>query len=277
MYCSAVLPSACLQPDPAKFSLDMSRKDLCAWATRTGYSADDVDALREGKYDGIKVASSKLIALQRAGVSLDGATRLRDEVDCLDLGEIDPETGESWPQTTSTGLEMEATREAANRAVQKSQYLRGALGELKAVAEGRSVKISETLKFQAKQGGEKIITRDRIQLDGVFLTSKVVVMNEAKGGVFPKWCLSKDEVKECFSKRASFEVYLKKMINSPDAFHTDPPEAKAELVQAGLTDVRVVMSCHSAPPDAEEECKIERFFVCKPNGDAFFGHRRGFR
>ena len=274
MFCSAVPPSACLQPDPAKFSLDMSGKDLCAWATRTGYSADDVDALREGKYDGIKVASSRLIELQRAGVSLDGATRLRDEVDRLDLGEIDPE---SWRQTMSTGLEMEANREAANRAVLKSQYLRGALGELKAVAEGRSVKISETLKFQAKQGGEKIITRDRIRLDGVFLTSKVVVMNEAKGGVFPKWCLSKDEVKECFSKRASFEVYLKKMINSPDAFHTDPPEAKAELVQAGLTDVRVVMSCHSAPPHVQEECKIERFFVCKPNGDAFFGHRRGFR
>ena len=83
---------------------------------------------------------------------------------------------ESWPQTTSTGLEMEATREAANRAVQKSQYLRGKLGELKAVAEGRSVLISETLKFQAKQGGEKIITRDRIQLDGVFLTSKVCLL-----------------------------------------------------------------------------------------------------
>ena len=266
MFCSAVLPSACLQPDPAKFSVDMSGKGLCAWATRTGFSANDVDALREGKYDGEKVASSRLIELQRAGVSLDGATRLRDEVDRLDFGEIDPE---SWRQTTSTGLEMEATREAANRAVQKSQYLRGALGELKAVAEGRSVKISETLKFQAKQGEEKIVTRDRVQLDGVFLTSKVVVMNEAKGGVFPKWCLSKAEVKECVSKSASFEVYLKKMINSPDAFHTDPPEAKAELVQAGLTEVRVVMSCHSARPDAEEECKIERFFVCKPNGDAF--------
>ena len=274
MFCSAVLPSACLQPDPAKFSVDMSGKGLCAWATRTGYSANDVDALREGKYDGEKVASSRLIELQRAGVSLDGVTRLRDEVDRLDFGEIDPE---SWRQTTSTGLEMEASREAANRAVQKSQYLRGALGELKAVAEGRSVKISETLKFQPKPGEEKIVTRDRVQLDGVFLTSKVVVMNEAKGGVFPKWCLSKAEVKGCVSKSASFEVYLKKMINSPDAFHTDPPEAKAELIQAGLTDVRVVMSCHSARPDAEEECKIERFFVCKPNGDAFFGHRRGFR
>ena len=260
MFCSAVLPSACLQPDPAKFSLDMSGKDLCAWATRTGYSADDVDALREGKYDGIKVASSRLIELQRAGVSLDGATRLRDEVDRLDLGDIDPE---SWPQTTSTGLEMEANREAANRAVQKSQYLRGALGELKAVAEGRSVLISETLKFQAKQGGEKIITRDRIQLDGVFLTSKVVVMNEAN------WGLSEDEVKECVSKRAEFKFYLQKMINSPDDFHTEPPEAKAELVQAGLTDVRVVMSCHSAPPHVQEECKIERFFVCKINGDGF--------
>ena len=223
-----------------------------------------------------KLVLISLLAASRAVLDLDENSHLwyRHPSDSL-KGAI--ENLESWPQTTSTGLEMEATREAANRAVQKSQYLRGALGELKAVAEGRSVKISETLKFQAKQGEEKIVTRDRVQLDGVFLTSKVVVMNEAKGGVFPKWCLSKAEVKECVSKSASFEVYLKKMINSPDAFHTDPPEAKAELIQAGLTDVRVVMSCHSARPDAEEECKIERFFVCKPNCDAFFGHRRSFR
>ena len=211
------------------------------------------------------VVLNSLLAASRAVLDLDENSHLwyRHPSDSL-KGSI--ENLESWRATTSTGLEKES-----NRAVQKSRYLRGKLGELKAVAEGRSVKISETLKFQAKQGGEKIITRDRIQLDGVFLTSKVVVMNEAN------WGLSRDKVKKCVSKKNSLEIYLQKMINSPDAFHTDPPEAKAELVQAGLTDVRVVMSCHSARPDAEEECKIERFFVCKPNGDAFFGHRLGFR
>ena len=79
-FCSAALPSACVQSHPAKFSAGMSGKGLCAWATRTGCSADDVDVLREGKYDGEKVASSNLRELQQAGVSLDGATRLMDGV-----------------------------------------------------------------------------------------------------------------------------------------------------------------------------------------------------
>ena len=78
LFCSAVLP--CLQPHPAKFSAGMSGEDLRAWATRTGCSANDVDVLREGKYDGEKVASSNLRELQQAGVSLDGATRLMDGV-----------------------------------------------------------------------------------------------------------------------------------------------------------------------------------------------------
>ena len=203
------------------------------------------------------VVLNSLLAASRAVLDLDENSHLwyRHPSDSL-KGAI--ENLDSWRQTTSTGLEKES-----NRAVQKSKYLRGALGELKAVAEGRSVLISETIKVQAKQGGEKEIMRDRIQLDGVFLNSKVVLMHEAK------WGLSRDKVKKCVSKKNSLEIYLQKMINSPDAFHTDPPEAKAELVQAGLTDVRVVMSCHSAPPDAQDECKIERFFVCKPNGDAF--------
>ena len=59
----------------------MSGKDLRAWATRTGCSADDIDVLREGKYDGEKMASSNLRELQQAGVSLDGATRLMDGVE----------------------------------------------------------------------------------------------------------------------------------------------------------------------------------------------------
>lgn len=203
------------------------------------------------------VVLNSLLAASRAVLDLDENSHLwyRRPSDSL-KGSI--ENLESWRATASTGLEKES-----NRAVQKSQYLRGKLGELKAVAEGRSVLISERIKVQAKQGGEKEIMQDRIQLDGVFLNSKVVLMNEAK------WGLSRDKVKKCVSKKNLLEIYLQKMINSPDAFHTDPPEAKAELVQAGLTDVRVVMSCHSALPDAQDECKIERFFVCKPNGDAF--------
>ena len=147
------------------------------------------------------VVLNSLLAASRAVLDLDENSHLwyRHPSDSL-KGAI--ENLESWPQTTSTGLEMEANREAANRAVQKSQYLRGALGELKAVAEGRSVKISETLKFQAKQGGEKIITRDRIQLDGVFLTSKVVVMNEAN------WGLSRDKVKKCQSQIGFIEYVV---------------------------------------------------------------------
>jgi len=80
-FCSAALPSACVQSHPAKFSAGMSGKGLCAWATRTGCSADDVDVLREGKYDGEKMASSNLRELQQAGVSLEGATRLMDGVE----------------------------------------------------------------------------------------------------------------------------------------------------------------------------------------------------
>ena len=135
------------------------------------------------------VVLNSLLAASRAVLDLDENSHLwyRHPSDSL-KGSI--ENLESWRATTSTGLEKES-----NRAVQKSKYLRGALGELKAVAEGRSVLISETLKFQAKQGGEKIITRDRIQLDGVFLTSKVVVMNEAN------WGLSRDKVKKCVSKK----------------------------------------------------------------------------
>ena len=79
LFCLAVLP--CLQPHPAKFSAGMSGEDLRAWATRTACSADDVDVLREGKYDGEKMASSNLRELQQAGVSLEGATRLMDGVE----------------------------------------------------------------------------------------------------------------------------------------------------------------------------------------------------
>ena len=244
----------------------MSEAEFSGWAGG-GPNAGELKLISRDPQTGkrTKLVLISLLAASRAVLDLDENSHLwyRHPSDSL-KGSI--ENLESWRATTSTDLEKES-----NRAVQNSQYLRGKLGEFKAVAEGRSVKISETLKFQAKQGGEKIITRDRILLDGVFLTSKVVVMNEAN------WGLSRDKVKKCVSKKNSLEIYLQKMINSPDAFHTDPPEAKAELIQAGLTDVRVVMSCHSARPDAEEECKIERFFVCKPNCDAFFGHRRSFR
>ena len=76
----------CLQPDPAKFSARMGKDTLCAWAEQTTMCKEDVDALRESKYDGDKVVSSNLIKLQGAGLTFDGATRLMDEVTALSHG-----------------------------------------------------------------------------------------------------------------------------------------------------------------------------------------------
>ena len=102
---------------------------------------------------------------------------------------------------------------------------------------------------------------NRIQLDGVFLNTKVVVINEAKYG------LTEDKVRKCITKKALFFYYLQEMIRSPNDFYTEPPEAKTQLVKAGLTAVRVVVSCYNpVTPEAEDACKLEGFFVCKPNG-----------
>jgi len=338
------------EPDPAKFSARMGKDTLCAWAEQTTMCKEDVDSLRESKYDGDKVVSSNLIKLQGAGLTFDGATRLMDEVTALSHGPAvhlvyshmfgpnqkeesaivlrteaefsdfagggtearlwlmsrDPATDqrtkvdvktlraaakavadlrkdknaylwhrhpqdsvqgavenlESNRQTTASGLEKQS-----NLAVLNSDFLLGALGPLKAVVDqperGMSVQINQNVPVEAK-GGTVIKKMNRIQLDGVFLNTKVVVINEAKYG------LSEDKVRKCVAKKALFFYYLQEMIRSPEDFYTEPPEAKTQLVEAGLTAVRVVVSCYNPlTPEAEDACKIEGFFVCKPNGEGY--------
>ena len=147
------------------------------------------------------------------------------------------------PAVPGKGLKVES-----NEAVLHSDLLLGELGKLTPVALG-GLTISEK---NAK--GDFI---NRMQLDGVFLNGKVVVINEAN------WAPSEDRVKDVVSRRGFFRSLLTDMIQDRENFITEPADARDVLANAKITDIRVVISGHNVQPPVEQLCRAEGFYVCK--------------
>ena len=148
------------------------------------------------------------------------------------------------------GLEKQS-----NIAVKNSEFLKGALGPLTPVANGSPVQVRRLNK------NNKFVTR--MEIDGVFLNTKVVVMNEAR--LAP----SESRVEKLVSRREQFEGLLNAMHKSPEKFDTVPEGAKDELLGSKLTDVTVVLSGYEVSPHVVAECEAWDIFVCMPNGEGY--------
>ena len=102
-------------------------------------------------------------------------------------------------QNTAHGLEQEW-----NRAAEKSVPLRQLLGTLKLVNDGHSVK------FKKKNKNDNF--DDVMELDGILLNHKVVVMNEVKN------CPSPKNVAKCAVRWLTFKSLLWKIAATPDDY-----------------------------------------------------------
>ena len=151
-------------------------------------------------------------------------------------------------RNTAHGLKQECNRAAAN-----SGTLRKLLGTLKLVNDGHSVKFSKknkNLKFD-----------DVMEVDGILLNTKVVVMNEVKNSPSLK------NVAKCANRGLLFEALLWKMAATPDDYKTEPEAVRDELVKwmtdAQLTAVEVMMSGYDFSAEAQNECRARSIHVTK--------------
>jgi hypothetical protein len=155
-------------------------------------------------------------------------------------------------QNTAHGLEQEC-----NRAAEKSLPLRQLLGKLKLVNDGHSVK------FKKKNKNDNF--DDVMEVDGILLNHKVVVMNEVKNSPSPK------NVAKCAGRWLMFESLLSKIAATPDDYKTEPEAVRDELVEwmtasdkeASDINIQCMISGYDFSTDAQNDCRARSMHVTR--------------
>jgi len=161
---------------------------------------------------------------------------------------------EAYRQNTAHGLEQEC-----NRAAAASPTLRQLLGNLTLLNDGHSVK------FYKKN---KNLNYDNLmEVDGILLNHKVVVMNEVKNSP------SLRNVEKCELRGVLFERMLRKIAATPDGYKTEPASVRDELVKwmtdAESTAVQLMMSGYDFSTEAQDDCRARSIHVIRSNGDGY--------
>ena len=138
---------------------------------------------------------------------------------------------------TSGGQEQ-----ATTMAILTSPLLIAEFGPLRSIADGQSVA------FFDHSG------KPRLEVDGLFVNSAVVIVNEAKHTP------TLADVSEQVPRKALLELILA----NPSAYTTKPPDCLDAL--AGITKVIPVISGFFFRPDVEEACKTAGVRCMKTNG-----------
>jgi hypothetical protein len=149
-------------------------------------------------------------------------------------------------QHTAHGLEQQC-----NRAAVASPTLIQLLGTLTLLNDGHSVKFF--------QKNENLNYDNLMEVDGILLNHKVVVMNEVKN--YP----SLRNVEKCELRGILFEGVLRKIAATPDGYKTEPASVRDELVKwmtdAESTAFEVMMSGYDFSTEAQDECRARSIHV----------------
>lgn len=149
-------------------------------------------------------------------------------------------------QHTAHGLEQQC-----NRAAVASPTLIQLLGTLELVNDGHSVK------FYRKN--KNLNYYNLMEVDGILLNHKVVVMNEVKN--YP----SLRNVANCAYRGIAFEGVLRDIAATPDDYKTEPESVRDELVKwmtdAESTAFEVMMSGYDFSTEAQDECRARSIHV----------------
>lgn len=161
---------------------------------------------------------------------------------------------EAYRQNTASDLVQ-----TCNRAAVASLTLTQLLGTLTLLNDGHSVK------FYKKN---KNLNYDNVmEVDGILLNRKVVVMNEVKNSP------SLRNVEKFAGRKFMFGGLLLEIAATPENYKTEPESVRDELVKwmndAESTAVELVMSGYDFSTEAQDECRARSIHVIRSNGDGY--------